>query len=209
MIPVLSVGGALAYATGGAAEGSASVTGVGSGSGHQSSGPAGVPTGTEPSPTGPTGGSVQQTVGVSVLPGPLTVSPGSEAVGFATAGIAGRTSVYRGDLAPVTVVDARGSLVGWQATVSLQSIGGVDAARLDHALLCADPAAPTMVAGNPADVVRQAERSCAGVGGTVTLFSAAPGGGGGAYGDTASLSLLLPGGALPDQVTASLTVSVH
>ncbi|MGA2472894.1 MAG: hypothetical protein ABSG39_05305 [Acidimicrobiales bacterium] len=45
--------------------------------------------------------------------------------------------VHRGELSPVTVVDARGSLVGWRATVSLQAVAGENPAPLAHAFLCA------------------------------------------------------------------------
>jgi hypothetical protein len=65
-----------------------------------------------------------------------------------------------------------------------------------------------MVAGNPADVVRGTVLSCAGVGKPVSAFFAAPGGGGGTYSDTADPTLVLPDGALPAQVAATLAVSV-
>ena len=62
--------------------------------------------------------------------------------------------------------------------------------------------------GEPADVVRGTVLSCAGVGKPVSVFFAAPGGGGGTYGDTADLTLVLPDGALPAQAAAMPAVSV-
>ncbi len=154
-------------------------------------------------------GPVHQTIGISVLPGPLTVAPATESVSLSQISSLGQAlPAYRGELSPVTVDDARGSLVGWRATVSLQGVEGVDAAALARAQLCASAPAPTMVAGNPADVVRGVARSCAGVGEPVSVFLAAPGGGGGTYGDGADLTLALPEGTLPTRVTARLTVSV-
>ncbi len=189
------------------------------GSGQQTIGVSVLPGATSVSPAGAAGSSsgisagpassVQQTIGVSVLPGVMTVSPATEAVMLSQVGLLGQNApVYRGDLSPVTVNDARGSLAGWHATISLQGVDGVSAAALAGVQLCASAPAPTMVAGNPADVVRGVTRSCAGVGKPVSVFFAAPGGGGGAYSDTASLTLALPGVTLPAQVTATLAVSV-
>jgi len=129
--------------------------------------------------SGATGGSPQQTFGVSVLLGPLTVSPGTESVTLAQIRAFGRgLPSYRGQLALVTVVDARGSLVGWRASVSLQGVAGAGATagQLAHALLCASAHTPTVVAGNSGDA-RAVPLSCAGVCGTVSVFFApAPGG---------------------------------
>jgi hypothetical protein len=92
--------------------------------------------------------------------------------------------------------------------VSLQGIAGVAARQLAHAQLCVAPHRPTMVAGNPQDVVRRAPRSCAGRGQSIPVFEAAPGGGGGTYSDTADLVLVLPAGTPPENLTASLAVAV-
>ncbi len=159
---------------------------------------------------GASAGSVEQTIAVSILPGPLTITPVTETMDLSQLrGFDRGLSFYRGQLSPVTVVDARGSLVGWRASVSLQGVAGASAAELARARLCASARAPTMVAGNLNDVVRRVPLSCAGVGGTVSVFFAAPQGGGGTFSDTADLTLLMPGGTLPAQVTASLAVAVH
>ena len=151
-----------------------------------------------------------QTIGVAVLPGPLTVSPTAPSVDLSSVAVFGhRSSFSGGAVPPLTVVDARGSLVGWRAAVTLQAISGADAALLAHVEVCARPAAPTRVDGNPADVVRAAPPSCAAAGQPLPVFWAAPGGGGGTYRDTATLALLVPGPGLPAHLTASLAVSVH
>jgi hypothetical protein len=148
-----------------------------------------------------------QTFAVSVLPGPLTVNPASEAVTLSDhRGNAG-DGPYRGDLSSVTVVDARGSLVGWNAAVSLQAIGGVSASQLAGARLCVTPHPPTVVAGNPGEV-RAATPSCGGVDQPVAVFSAPPGGGGGTFDDTARLTLRIPAGAVTP-VVATLALTVH
>jgi hypothetical protein len=67
-----------------------------------------------------------------------------------------------GSLSEFTVNDTRGSLVGWRATVSTETVSGLDAARLASTRLCVSPHPTTLVAGNPAGVVRRSPRACAG-----------------------------------------------
>ncbi len=161
-----------------------------------------------PSTASGSGGGVQQTLNVAVLPGPLTVEPPTESVSLSQVRPFGLGEpFYLGELSPITVVDARGSLVGWRATVSLQAIPGLDAQQLAQAELCAAPRPPTMVAGNPDDVVRGAPRSCAGSGRPIPVFFAAPGGGGGTYSDSAGLELIVPGWTSSSHLTASLAVA--
>lgn len=148
--------------------------------------------------------SAGQTIAVSILPGPLTVSPSSQSIAFS--GDRGGTDV--GDLAAVTVVDARGSLVGWTATVALRSVSGLDASQLAHARLCVSPDAVDVVAGNPPEV-RSATGSCGTLGVPLAVFFAAPNGGGGTFSDTAGLTLQLPAGLGSDRVTASVAVAVQ
>ena len=152
--------------------------------------------------------SVQQTLVVSILPGTLTVSPDSESVAFSRGHGRGQDGLYSGDLAPVKVVDARGSLVGWDATVSLQSVSGLSDADLAHARLCVVPNAVTVVAGNPPEV-RSGTRTCGNAGNTLRVFFAPPNGGGGTFSDTAALTLDLPGAAASGELTAAIAVAVH
>jgi hypothetical protein len=118
------------------------------------------------------------------------------------------TSLYGGQLSPIAVDDARGSLVGWRTTVSLQTVSGLDAAQLASTRLCVSPHPTTLVAGNPADIVRSSPRACAGPGDPIAVFFAAAGGGGGEYSDTAGISLALPDGTSSSPAIASLIVSV-
>jgi hypothetical protein len=117
---------------------------------------------------------------------------------------------YNGQLQRITVVDARRSLVGWKASVTLVSIEGASPGTgSDHnnAEICVTPDDPTMVAGNPLDVVRGDQPSCGGIGEGIPVFFAASGGGGGTYSDIGALTLLLPGGG-EGPVRVQLAVSV-
>jgi len=58
----------------------------------------------------------------------------------------------------ISVDDARGSLVRWRSTVFLQTVSGLDAARLASTRLCVTPHPTTLVAGNPADCAQFATR---------------------------------------------------
>jgi hypothetical protein len=163
-----------------------------------------------PSPeSGGPGNPISQTIGVEVRPGPLTVTPASESAPLTPTQAFGQAAPqYRATLSPITVDDARGSLVGWRATVSLQTVSGLDAAQLASTRLCVSPHPTTLVAGNPADIVRSSPRACAGPGGHITVFSAAPGGGGGQYSDVADIVLVVPHGTVSAAATASFAVSV-
>jgi hypothetical protein len=161
------------------------------------------------SATGSPGIPAQQTIGIEILPGPLTVTPSTESVPLTQLRPFGRSEpLSQGAISTITVDDARGSLVGWRATVSLQAVSGLDAAQLASTRLCVSPYPTTLVAGNPADIVRSSPRACAGPGDPLIVFFAAPGGGGGEYSDTAGVALVLPNGTAPSGLTASLAVAV-
>lgn len=158
-------------------------------------------------PTG-SSGAVQQTIGMTVLPGTMTVAPASESVALSQVTLGGPQPLFTGSVTPVTVNDYRGSLAGWKATVTVQSVTGVSAAALARARVCLGPHDPTLVEGNPADVVRGAGRSCGPAAQPLTVFFAAAGGGGGTYRDSADLALDLPSGTpLSGPATATLTVA--
>jgi hypothetical protein len=161
-----------------------------------------------PVDTSPSADSVEQVLAVPILPGALTVTPASESVSFTKAHGQGNGGQLAGSLATVTVVDARGSLVGWRATVSLQSVAGVSAADLAKATLCVSPDAPTVVAGNPPEV-RAGRTVCGGAGDPLQLFFAPPNGGGGTFSDTGSLTLHLPGVPTADAAAATLAVAAQ
>ena len=168
------------------------------------------PAGTSNSPPADPSGAVGQSLSVTIAPGSLTVAPATESVPLANADVLGRTTpLYEGDSSPMTVVDARGSLVGWHVSVSLQDVPGLPASDLVHAQLCVLPDSPSRISGNPSDIVRGNVRSCAGLGQALPVFWAASGGGGGTYRETAGLTLVLPGSTLPAQVTATLALGVY
>lgn len=207
--PILFLGGAIARA---AESSSDSPTGLSIGYTDANGQPdaTGGPT-TKPGTTGNTGSagaSVDQTIAVSILPGSLTITPSTESISFAKTHGQGNGGPMAGSLSTVTVVDARGSLVGWDATVSLQSVDGVSAADLAGAKLCLSPDVVTVVAGNQPEV-KSGKHACASAGDALTLFHAPPNGGGGTFADTGSLTLLLPSGLAANAVTATLAVAVH
>jgi hypothetical protein len=163
--------------------------------------------GSSPDAIGPSG-SAEQIIAVEISPGPLTVTPDESSVLLERVG-QGAGSGYHGVLSPVRVVDGRGSLLGWKATITLQALAGATSAQLTQVRLCVFPDNPTLVAGNTADVVRSAHFSCVGLGASTLVFWAAPGGGGGSYTDGADLVLHVPSGGSEDSLTASLNISVH
>jgi hypothetical protein len=149
-------------------------------------------------------GSTEQTFSVSVLPGPLTVTPSTESISFARIS----DGSWQAPLPTVTVGDARGSLVGWQATVTLQSIDGVSPADLAQAQLCVSPDAAVAVTGRPSEV-RTGRDACGSAGAPLTLFFAPPNGGGGTFDDTGRVTLQLPSAQEAGSITATLSVAVH
>ncbi|HEY6473181.1 MAG TPA: hypothetical protein VIY26_09840 [Acidimicrobiales bacterium] len=113
-----------------------------------------------------------------------------------------------GTLSTVTVVDTRGSLVGWQATVALQSLSGVPATDLARARLCVSPGPATAVSGRQPEV-RTGRAACGGADEPFTFFFAPPNGGGGTFDDTARVTLRLPSVQDTGSVTATLAIAVH
>jgi hypothetical protein len=111
-----------------------------------------------------------------------------------------------GELRTMTVV-ATGSLGGWHASVTLNALNS--SAPISQSRLCVTPNRPTLVSGNPGDVVQASSDTCGQMGSTLPVFFAAPGGGGGTYNDTASLVLSVPAGMDASEITATLTISVH
>lgn len=152
--------------------------------------------------------SAEQMLVLEIQPGALSITPATESISFTPAHGNGNNGRMVGSLSTVTVVDARGSLVGWTATVSLQSVDGLSAADLANAKLCVKPDAPTVVAGNPPEV-KAGRNACGRAGDALTLLYAPPNGGGGTFSDTGNLTLSLPGAPVAGPVTATLAVTVH
>lgn len=150
------------------------------------------------------GSSVAQIVAVSVFPGPLTVTPSTASVVFGPS----TNGTSDGTLPEITVVDARGSLVGWRATVTLQSINGIPTTDLAQARLCLRPSAAVAVAGRQSEV-RTGHHHCGVAGDPLTLFFAPPDGGGGTFDDSGRVTLQLPGAPDASSFSATLAVAVH
>jgi hypothetical protein len=211
VVPLLLAGGALAHAAVSApgAPLSVSVSETGNGQGVPS--PSTSTSNTSNVSSAPTDDSAiapsesaEQTLSVSVLPGPLTVTPSTESTSFTKMS----DGSWQAPLSTVTVVDARGSLVGWQATVTLQSLDGVPAADLAQARLCVSPGAAVAVAGRQSEV-RTGRDACGGANDPLTLFFAPPDGGGGTFDDTGLVTLHVPNDAGTGSVAATLSVAVH
>ena len=230
LVGVLFMGAWVAHADAVATTTRPHVKVVRSGTGPDGSSPAATTATTTPasvqSPASDDGG-LSQSSTVAILPGSLTIRPAAgsdsptagsvrllagsvrrlaDSVTFSHDGT-GPSGPYRGTLPLVRVADGRGSLIGWDASISLQAVGGLSAAQLAGAQLCVDPDRPTIVAGNPAEV-RGAKNSCGGFREPVLVLFAPPGGGGGTFTDTASLKLRVPGGAATP-VSATLIITVH
>jgi hypothetical protein len=161
--------------------------------------------GSNPQP-GPRGPNIAQSFGVNVQPAPLQVTPTTESVILTRP--PGRVvgGSFVGGLRTITVV-ATGSLAGWQASISLDALNS--SAPISQSQLCVTPSSPSMVVGNPGDVVQANSHMCGQMGSSFPVFFAAPGGGGGTYSDTASLVLSVPAGIDASEITATLTMSVH
>jgi hypothetical protein len=200
VVPLLLVGGALVHgavsAPGAPLSVSVSETGTGQG----------VPAPRTPSDDNATTpiGSAEQAISVSVLPGPLTEAPSTESLSFTRIS----DGSWQAPLSTVTVVDARGSLVGWQATLTLQSLSGFSPADLARARLCVHPGAALAVSGRQSEV-RAGKDACGSLDDPRPLFFAPPNGGGGTFDDTGQITLRLPSLQDTGSITATLGVAVH
>jgi hypothetical protein len=157
------------------------------------------------SPVVPTASSpTDQVIDVSVLAGHLTISPPSTSL---TLRPRGHSATFVGDLPPVRVVDGRGSLAGWTATITV-GVVGQGPAMPSGAEVCVEPFVPTVVAGRRGEV-RKAPHSCGAPATPLDLFRAEPGGGGGAFDDSARVSVVWPEAPEPVQLTISCTFRVN
>jgi len=182
--------------------------------------------GTAPNNTGPC--SIQQFVSQSVAGDPLGITLSDAAPGATPPTVTmspvilnGKVQTTTGNLAPVTLDDNRGTLVGWSLTAQFQSdafncsgAGGATcpgANPIDHTipasnLLLVAPSVACTDAGNPA-TVPPTPASCVisevtqpaghvqvfGPSGSATSLGTAPaGGGGGGFTANSSVSLLVP-----------------
>ena len=149
------------------------------------------------------GQTVTQTIQLTIIGGELSLAADQATVALEP--VPGSARDWTGALPPVRVVDARGTHEGWTVRWSVSSVdltGTTGSSHLPTAKVHLDPAEPTVVAGLD-------EGLAAGRGGPAvrqgrTLFSAAPGTGGGTYEAGGTISLRLPRSADVSDVTVHL-----
>jgi hypothetical protein len=113
----------------------------------------------------------------------------------------GASRHYQGALPPVTVVDGRGTLVGWTATLTYPANGQ----RGD--VLAVRPTTPSVIDGEPRAIVA-ARRFLLSPGDSHALFRAPSGGGGGTYAAGATVDLVAEDGAASTR-QIELAITVH
>lgn len=131
---------------------------------------------------------VDGTLIVSVLPGSLSISSSQTPLTLERMPGNGPSSRYQGVLPRVRVVDTRGSLIGWNASVRFFAPSSLPAEDLR---LRVHPKKPIVVSGSPKGIDAAApvwttfDVPCA-------LFNAKQGFGAGTYDDEALVELVLP-----------------
>jgi hypothetical protein len=128
------------------------------------------------------------TIVVSVLPGSLSVSTAQTPLVLQRMPGAGHTTRYRGLLPSVRVVDMRGSLIGWSATVRFFAPSSVPGTGLR---LRTRPGQPVVVSGLRTGI-HSGTLEWTAFETPVALFEAESGSGAGTYDDDAVVELVLP-----------------
>lgn len=134
-----------------------------------------------------------QVLGVTVRGAGLEVSPAHLTV---TLQRSGHSDHFSGDYGPLTVVDARGTLRGWTAFLSVT--GSPDAEVEIH------PGSPVVVSGIRSEV--RVPRSANLAHGQAVIMCAPAGGGGGTFADSGTLTLdsrSITGGTVTIQLSVS------
>jgi len=125
---------------------------------------------------------------VAVTPGSLSISPTPSLLTLERGPGTGRTTRYVGLLPVVRVIDTRGSLLGWDATVTFFRPSSIPATDLR---LRVHPGRPTVASGQSKGI-RSAVPEWIAFDTQVALFAAEPGYGAGAYDEDARIELVLP-----------------
>ncbi|MYW04531.1 hypothetical protein [Streptomyces sp. SID3343] len=152
------------------------------------------------------GGALGQTLTGTITPGGLTMAQTGAGIDFGTTTLNGRTQTANAALNRVTVVDARGSDLGWQLTGTVSDLtsetGTIPAANVAWTPSCA------AAEGSPSTVT---SGSTGPIGSGATLCSVAPGTAGptgGRFTAAAELALTVPAFAKPGSYTATLTLTL-
>ncbi|MFF7245926.1 hypothetical protein ACFZBU_18690 [Embleya sp. NPDC008237] len=151
-------------------------------------------------------GTLGQSITGTITPGGLTMTQAATRIDFGTTTLDGREQTMRAALNRVTVVDARGSALGWQLTGSVSDLksdrGTIPAANVAWTPSCA--AAP----GSPSTVT---SGSTGPIGSGATLCSQAPGTAGptgGSFTADAALALTVPAFATPGTYGGTITLTL-
>lgn len=139
--------------------------------------------------------STVQILQLSVRGGSLSLVDPHRAVTFES--VRGRHAVA--SIAPVRVIDARGSGAGWVVRWSVEAVTA-DGSDLPVGSVRVVPGQPAVVAGDPAGVTRGTDDG--------RLFQAAPGTGGGTYEAPSTVTVRIPRGVPARNVVVRLVFSV-
>ena len=176
-------------------------------------GPPEAPSTPPAAPTDPTDDAVAtltQTVEFELRPGPLEIDPGEVTLVLKPRPASGVSPHYVGELPPVRVVDATGSLAGWEATARIVEVvghDGQDARPVPEATVRFHPHRPEVVYGSERGLRRGNTTVFAGDD-LRPFFSAVEGQGGGTYEAGAILDARLPRTTGAESVTVTLRFAV-
>ena len=180
-------------------------------------GPPGAPDEPSPPPSAPTEpsddvvASLSQTVEFELRPGPLEIEPGEVTLVLKPRPASGVSRHYVGELPPVRVVDATGSLAGWEATARIVEVvahDGQDVQPVPEATIRFHPHRPQVVYGSERGLRRGNTTVFAGDS-PRPFFSAVEGQGGGTYEAGAFLDARLPRWTRAESVTVTLRFAVN
>jgi len=138
---------------------------------------------------------VEQQVSLAIVGGDMTIAPSAESL---TLTRVDETDGYTADLPTIRVVDARGTLAGWNASLRATDVPA-------SATFTLKPGHARAVYGNQSEV--QTARPSRATEGDADLMFAAPGGGGGTFDVNGTVIVTLPH-AHASQITLHVVLTV-
>lgn len=156
-----------------------------------------------------------QTVHLSVTGGPngLTFSQGSHDITMSPIVLNGDQQTSTGAIRNVTVLDARGSLVGWTVIATMTDLADSPTPALHHSIPASNmswtPACAlnTPTSGAISDITTGAPTTLSNTV-AATLCTAVPGGGGGTFVGSSPLSLIVPASIAAASYSSVITFTV-
>lgn len=150
---------------------------------------------------------LEQTLDLNVVGGPLRLETSSASVVLTRR--PGSDREWIGTMPPVRVVDARGTLAGWEVRWFMESVelDGSIARRPDWATVSVDPAGPVVVDGAPEGLEAGGRRPATRPG--RALMHAMPGNGGGTYEADGTVLVKLPGSVSAEHMVVNLTFALR